>query len=233
MKLSKTDGCFLLVEDVFEACLNKNIDLSLINFGVSQNSAFLGEIDAPCINELDLTKKIEIDLIRRFDFVAEELKRGSIHDTLKDQIADAVIFFKAAVNLQKRITFRHLASKFIAMCLQNESDFCSILEEAPEKAFRLCDIVFERLVYGYDLRQLHSSFKLFFPDGRIYQRKDKLNELVFFLNHLEDNFSKATISFLTMIFTPFEYSIQVFFDKHFGIIEEDSTMIIDEISIIE
>lgn len=76
---------------------------------------------------------------------------------------------------------------------------------------------------------LRSVMKEVFPHSITYFSTDSGQELLVFIGHHETPKFKRQVDFICSAFLPLDYRIELFWDKHFGIIGIDETMVPDEI----
>jgi len=56
--------------------------------------------------------------------------------------------------------------------------------------------------------------------------------LILFLNEVKSDYCDAKLNLIKLFFVPFDYTLTICYEHHFGLINYDETMIIDQICII-
>lgn len=67
-----------------------------------------------------------------------------------------------------------------------------------------------------------------YPDSIVYLNNDSFRELLIYIGQKETVEERAKVELLTSVFLPKDYTIHLFWDHHFGIIDVDATMELDE-----
>lgn len=75
-------------------------------------------------------------------------------------------------------------------------------------------------------------FGLLYPASIVYTNNDKANELFIYVGRTETEEEKERVSFLLNTFLPVGVRTEIFYMEHFGILDEEGTMLLDQILLI-
>lgn len=67
-----------------------------------------------------------------------------------------------------------------------------------------------------------------YPDSLVYESNDEFREILIYLGKKETPIERSKIDFLTGVFLAKDYDIYLFWEHHFGIIDVDATMRLDD-----
>lgn len=81
------------------------------------------------------------------------------------------------------------------------------------------------------LESFKKVFKYIFPDSIIYDRLTSETNIVIYLNYKNNKINQLKVNFIKEMFLPLGLEIDLFWEKHFGVIGVDITMRIGEIAI--
>ena len=88
-------------------------------------------------------------------------------------------------------------------------------------------------MYNYldTLEAFKKVFKEIFPDSIIYDKLTSQTNIVIYLNYKKNKKNQEKVKFIQELFLPLGLDIDLFWEKHFGVIGVDITMRIGEIAI--
>lgn len=81
---------------------------------------------------------------------------------------------------------------------------------------------------GASIALFRQAMRAVYPDAIIYSNNDVYRELLIYIGMKETPEEKSKIDFLTDAFLPINYTTHLFWEHHFGIIDVDVTMTLDE-----
>jgi hypothetical protein len=91
--------------------------------------------------------------------------------------------------------------------------------------------VLYRMYYNLDMLEAFKKIiKLLYQDSIIYDNRYSYTNIVLYLNYKEEE-NKERIEFLKDMFLPIGLEIDIFWEKHFGVIDVPVTMVLGEIAI--
>lgn len=159
------------------------------------------------------------------DYMEQESLRNVLFDLLIHHLADT----DAYMGMNKQEFYKRFIRDDIennCFGLQMEKKF-DVFNKA-EKQFLLNNII--RLYeLGESLQLLKEAIKGIFKRSSIYINTQDKDEILIYLGEKRNQAKSQKITFLLDFFLPVKYTIRIYWDKHFGIINAEETMRIDEI----
>ena len=95
----------------------------------------------------------------------------------------------------------------------------------------LSSLILEQYRTGSSLLIFRSAIKLVFPDALLYQEKYHPKKLIIYLGDTKSNILAGRIQLLKELYLPMEYQVRIFWAHHFGVMDVDPVMKLDEIEI--
>lgn len=96
-------------------------------------------------------------------------------------------------------------------------------------------IITDGLYHMYNFLSMLESFKrvfkAIFPDSIVYDRLTSKTNIVIYINYRKTKENILKVNFIKKMFLPLGLKVDLFWEKHFGVIEVDTTMQIGEIAI--
>lgn len=228
---------------IFSNCLNKPEIFSLLEFKASVEPSHFTEVEIAELNK-DSIKPIEVNLLQRFDYIAEAfINRQEIPTETQNHIIDLVVHFTASTDLNEGMTFTYLAAETLKKFFKDGSSkslrskkITESLQALDDQSLSLSNdflqIVFEQSLFGFSQHRFLKAFKLFFTNGFIYRNVDR-RELLAVLNEPEDENTRNRFFLFDYFFVPIEFKTTLFYKFHFGVIGSEKHMLIDKICITD
>lgn len=190
------------------------------------NTAFLGP--AP---------EVEINPYYRFcDIFNTFLDVNFIeHGELKRGFFNIIIHYLLFLDCQQGLNKREYYSKFIRKDIENGIFGQDIKENITAFTMDEYHILLSSMIALY---QTSASFHLFkmiirkiFPGSFIYYRSEETVELLIYLGAEETLTNRQKAQSLLALFMPLGFGVRLYWEKHFGIINMEQTMHMDNIVI--
>ena len=84
---------------------------------------------------------------------------------------------------------------------------------------------------GSSLLIFRSSIQLVFLNALLYQERNHPKQLILYLGDTKSNVLAGKIQLLEELYLPMGYQVRIFWEHHFGVMDVDSVMRLDEIEI--
>ena len=81
------------------------------------------------------------------------------------------------------------------------------------------------------MKNFRLGIKYFFLDSLIYRQKSEKNKIIVYINKPKNKENVAKIKTLELLFLEFGMELKVFWENHFGVVNVDETVKIDEIAV--
>lgn len=180
---------------------------------------------------------IEINPLYRFENVFGRLFDKNIEDMTQTR----EIFFDISMHYITQLDLREGLSK--------EDFYCSLIAGDMEKGkygalAKKRFMLFERkdqkiilhsylqlLKTGNYLEEYRKAVTRLYSQAIIYENNEAVYELLVYLGVKETEEERERAAFLSELFLPMQETVYLFYEHHFGIIDVDETMMIDEMVI--
>lgn len=81
---------------------------------------------------------------------------------------------------------------------------------------------------GFSLALFRRAMRAVYPNSLVYASNDRPHELLAYIGMKETEKEQMKINFLQEVFLPINYTVHLFWEHHFGIVDVDVTMKLDE-----
>ena len=81
------------------------------------------------------------------------------------------------------------------------------------------------------MKNFRLGIKYFFIDSLIYRQKSEKNKIIVYINKPKNKVNIAKIKTLELLFLELGMELKVFWENHFGVVNVDETVKIDEIAV--
>lgn len=178
--------------------------------------------------------RIEINPLYRFEDVFGRLFDKNIKDMAKTR----EIFFDVCMHYITQLDLREGLSKEDYYCRllagdmrkgvygASASERFALFEKAGQKA--VLRSYLQLLKTGNYLEEFRKAVKRLYPQAIIYENNEAVHELLVYLGVKETEQEKEKAAFLVKLFLPVQETVHLFYEHHFGIIDVDETMLVDE-----
>ncbi len=222
--------------DVALKAQEQGVPLKDIVFRPARPATPYTEIAFSDINQRELTNPvIEVNAMYRFnDIFKSLLDLEYVDDTeFKEVLFDALMHYLVGVDLRQGLCRWDYYQKFLKQDF-GDGKFGAGYKEMfdsydRQQARYLSAYLTGQYQAGSSLFYLRAMIKALYPQSIVYLNEDKELELLIYIGKKESPELRRQVECLCDAFVPFEYSIHLFWDKHFGIIGIDETMVPDEI----
>ncbi len=180
-------------------------------------------------------RKIEINATYRFD----QIYGRYLHDYFPDHIEFKRYFFDISIHFLCEIDFDMETTKesLILKCVEQE------IEELAKSKYSIWneltieekDIILPLMVKQFrvdsNIEIFKKSLQCFYKKSMFYQMKEEKNFLLIYLGIKKVQEEESKINLLIDLFLPLGFKTRLFWDKHFGVINIDETMVLAEIEL--
>lgn len=191
------------------------------------------EICSENINESSIEKKVEVNPYYRFYEIFKDLFAidNNENEEFRNVLFDILTHFLTDIDLNEGMNKTEYYEAFI---LQDIED--SIFGEKVKENLKVFDLqervfilqnILKLYTTGEALYVLKTVMKTIFKKSIIYSNKDGKDELIFYIGEEKNEVNKTKLELITELFLPIKFKVEVYFEKHFGIIGVDATMKID------
>jgi len=225
------------VYDILLEAHFKKFDFKKLEFAKSNSPLSLRENSYPVLNDINLNNTIELNLRYRFpefdDFVIE-LKKSDYENN-----KEIIKFFYLMISYADSFSafdmsflYKKLLEKYNIINDKTKEDIEKLSNYNIAMCNRFLSLILNKLVKQLQDINLAKAFDILFPNGNLYKWNARNNQLILYCNESKSDIVDTKIKLFEYYFIPFDCKYQVCYDKHFGIIGNNATMIIDGITIL-
>lgn len=109
---------------------------------------------------------------------------------------------------------------------------CKALQKfSKEQLYLLVRFILKLYQCGSSTALFREVMRCIYPNSIVYINNDVIRQVLIYLGKRETKMERDKIQFIHDMFLPVNYEVFLFWDFHFGIIDVDATMVIDEMMI--
>ncbi|BBM45262.1 hypothetical protein [Leptotrichia trevisanii] len=187
--------------------------------------------------ENTLKKESKINSFRRRDSIVEEEKGNiSVLKKFKKNIENNAINYLQELDFVSGTTVIDVICEKISEDIKKETlginlkRHFSILNREEQGYVAL--LIYNEKINGVNcMKNFKLGIKYFFLDSLIYRQKSKKNKIIVYINKPKNKVNVAKIKTLELLFLEFGMELKVFWKNHFGVVNVDETVKIDEIAV--
>ncbi len=183
--------------------------------------------------------KIEVNIYYRFYEIFKELFDINYEEDkeIRNVLLDIILHFLGKLDLKSGISKKELYKKFILQDIKNKVFGENLANNINAFNKRELDSVLDGILTlyttGTSLYLFRKVLTSVFKDSSIYASKDNVKKIYIYLAEKRDSLKISKIQGIIDTFLPINNETLIFWDKHFGIVGVDSTMIIDNMIMVE
>ena len=100
-----------------------------------------------------------------------------------------------------------------------------------DKLCRLLRLILKLYQCGSSIYLFKEVMRCMYPDSLVYSNNEAVRQVLVYIGKKETEDERERLKFLQDMFLPINYEVFLFWEHHFGIIDIDETMILDEMVI--
>lgn len=100
-----------------------------------------------------------------------------------------------------------------------------------DKLRRLLRLILKLYQCGSSIYLFKEVMRCMYPDSLVYANNEAVRQVLVYIGKKETEDERERLKFLQDMFLPINYEVFLFWEHHFGIIDIDETMILDEMVI--
>lgn len=152
--------------------------------------------------------------------------------TARETFFNAVMQYMIQLDLRQGLCHQEYYLRFILQDFLDGvggKDFVEGIRQFDHHELRrvLCCIL-QLYQCGYSLAVFRRAMRAVYPNSLVYASNDKPHEILAYIGKKETRPEQLKIAFLQDVFLPINYTVHLFWEHHFGIIDVEVTMELDE-----
>ncbi|MGR6545095.1 iron-dependent peroxidase [Paenibacillus tundrae] len=225
---------------IWDVMLNaqlKGIDSSNINFIPAENYSPYMELSLEDLNVREIEQTIEVNPYYRFYSIFKNLFLPDDKEVyeLRENLFDILVHFLGLIDLHQGMNKREYYIRFFKRDLSEgvygskiASIFNDLTREEQDKISEGLLMVYETGELIHFLKQTMSKV---FKKSIIYANCEEKNELLIYMGQEKTAHANSKVELIMALFLPLHFTIEIYWDYHFGILEEENTMKIEGIAL--
>lgn len=184
------------------------------------------------------TAQIEVNPLYRFDSIFSEIFAPDVQEYQDTRriFLDVVIRYMAETDLlsglhRQEYFFWFLKEEMLKGAFgQKASEAFGLFDDKEQRRIITSLLGLYRSAHYKEL--LLGLIKALYENAVVYEGRDRAETMFIYIGKKETEAEKKKIRFLTDTFLPLNEEVEIFYDKHFGILDVEETMGLDKILLI-
>lgn len=211
------------------------IDRERIRYRPTKKGSPYMELKLESLNDTALTgPSVEINPLFRFSALFAEMFDINLgeYQASREVFFDVYMQYIVQLDLRqglsrKEYQLRHILRDFMG-------DVCGIKSDVAITQMERGKLrVFLRLTWklyrcGASGCLFREAMRAMYPSSLVYESKEKENQLLVYIGEEESGKERVRMECLQALFLPINKEVRLFWDRHFGIMGIDETMVLDE-----
>lgn len=197
------------------------------------------EISFENLNTVSLEENtvIEINPYYRFHEIFKDLLDVNVDESLnfREELFNIIVHYLAELDLKQGLCKQEFYKKFIMQDICKNVYGKQIAEDIEEFSHDELECILSGLITlyitGTSLQLFKKVMRKVFKNNSVYINQDDAKKLMVYLGEFKTEKVKKKIYTIIDLFIPINTEVDIYWDKHFGIIGVDNTMRINEIVI--
>ena len=168
-----------------------------------------------------------------FDYVLDDSM--NVYPELSSTLYDIIMHYVAEINMREGLCKKEYYGLFLKNDVQTNKfgiEYNEVFKTFPRKQVRF---VIESMVRLYEIGPsislVRAVLRQLYPRSIVYLDSVERRELLIYIGKSETQELKKQVHFIIDMFIPFDYIIHLFWDVHFGILDVNETLEMNEFQI--
>lgn len=210
-----------------------------IRFVPVRNGSPYTEVVQETINRRELARnRVEINPLYRFAGVFSTVLDWNLEEyqTTRELFFDAVMQYVVHLDLRQGLSRQEYALRFLledllgGVCGSQAARVVSGFEK--EKIRRLLRLVLKLYQCGSSIYLFKEVMRCMYPDSLVYASNEAVRQVLVYVGVKETERERECLEFLQDLFLSINYRVFLFWEHHFGIIDIDETMELNEMVLV-
>lgn len=181
--------------------------------------------------------QVEVNALYRFEPILGRLIDINLpgYPQLREAIFDVILHYLAILDLKQGYSKNEYYHKFVLNDFRDGVYGQQLRQDL--KAFSKDEVreIISGLLILYKTGTSVFLFKkvihLIYPDSIVYENNDRFRELLIYIGKPQNTHEEGRLTLLLELFLPLDYQMHIFWTHHFGIIDVEETLIIDDMEL--
>jgi len=210
-----------------------------VYFTHAQNYSPYMELSPLIINtkRIETEEPIEINPYYRYFEIFKELFHpdSEISEDIKDYLLDVVVHFLGKIDRMQGMNKREYFIRFLAREIEKDvfgqqmGNTFSMFDQAEQEVILFNILRLYRT--GEMLYLLKDTLKRLFKNCVMYSKSEERDEILLYIGQPKTSVAEEKLQFVQTLFLPIGFHLEIYWENHFGIIDTEETMQIDQIAL--
>lgn len=206
-----------------------------LRFVPVRNGSPYMEVTSETINTAKLNRKeVEINPLYRFSDVFSGVFDANLKgmEATREVFMDVCLHYFVQLDLRQGLSKQEYALRFLlkdllaGVCASQATRVTERFEKG--KLRRLLRLILKLYHCGSSIYLFKEVMRCMYPDSLVYASNDAVRQILIYVGVKETGTERERLEFLQDTFLPINYQVFLFWDRHFGIMDVDETMVLDE-----
>ncbi|MBD8498803.1 iron-dependent peroxidase [Paenibacillus arenosi] len=195
------------------------------------------EISREMLNDQSVERTVEINPYYRFHSIFKDLfdAENDHEEELRHTLFDLAIHFLAEIDLMQGMNKREYHIRFALRDMKAGVFGTSVSENielfTKDEQEVIAGNVLRLYESGEAIYLLKDTLRKIFKQSTIYANCEEKDELLFYIGQPYSEQALAKIELIKDLFLPIRFQTELYWDRHFGVIDVDKTMQVDYIAL--
>ncbi|MGW8959555.1 iron-dependent peroxidase [Paenibacillus sp. NPDC055715] len=225
------------VWDLLMRAREQELDVNSFRFVPAVSYSPYMELSLTELNTFELKQVVEINPYYRFYSIFRDLFPPDAEEylELRESLFDIMMHFLAEMDLYQGMNRREYHIRFVQRDIGNGIFGPKVKESFTQLNREEQDAIAEGLLRLYETGEavhlLKETMRRVFHRSIIYTNCEEKDELLIYIGQEETQLSRIKADLILDLFLPARFTIELYWTRHFGILEADPTMKIDAIAL--
>ncbi len=179
--------------------------------------------------------QVEVNPLYRFakEFSAVFDVNVKGYEKTRELLFDAAMHYMIQIDLRQGLSKQEYALRFLLKDLMDGvcgSQAAQVIERFEKgKTRRLLRLILKLYHCGSSIYLFKEVMRCMYPDSLVYASNEAVRQVLVYVGVKETEEERERLNFLEDMFLPINYQVFLFWEHHFGIIDVDETMELDEL----
>ncbi len=205
-----------------------------IRYVAVRNGSPYTEVTQEMFNSQSGRRRVEVNPLYRFtkEFSSIfDINQNGLEKT-KELFFDIFMQYMVQLDLREGLTRQEYALRFLLKDLLEGvcgSQAAAVVEHfEKEKLRRLLRLILKLYQCGSSVCLFKEVMRCMYPDSLVYASNEAVRQVLVYVGAKEEKEVRERLDFLRDMFLPLNYEVFLFWEHHFGIIDVEETMEMDE-----
>lgn len=225
--------------EVALAADQSGISREKITYCPARNGSPYAEVVLENLNSRTLESTVvEVNPLYRFAEEFSAVFDGNVegHEKTRELLFDITMHYMMQADLRQGLSRQEYALRFLlkdlldGVCGQKAAEVVAHFEKS--KLRRLLGFIWKLYRCGSSITLFRETMRCMYPASLVYASNEKAREVLAYIGKKETAQERERIEFLRDMFLPVNFQVFLFWDRHFGIIDVEETMVLDEMVLL-